>query len=435
MQYVLVAQAASNVPELVTRISSFGVRDFVFIGTWNNQTYQAHIWLRRICQEENKQLVKVVAAFNQAPDVVFDNHRVHTITPTFMLFNHRLPALSFELTREKRPTRVDAKMEYWDEYVEAEWLAGVINGQAVLANDIAYTLRLEGSDMVYQLLPEACSHVHPLFKKGGVWIGQVEVFMKRQAGDPLRYLLMEHMRYHKMLQFQGTLLVVNPATAQQLLEDKEVEEAVRKQGLVLLTWEYPLQQGSSFANQIPGNNLLKLIMAGSEAMLALWDPDEFLVIPGHQDINKLVRDGCLSHLKDLSTPEAILPISWTYPAASKQPDIQLWAKYKNAEEAMQKLDYRVRHAKSCNWGIYCKSIINPNTQHNMHVHQLVLPPPTPQSRESVGRECAYLHHFFRMWHVKPIWDQTTAAAEQKLKMEDLPFEQQQRRRQHRRHLR
>lgn len=45
--------------------------------------------------------------------------------------------------------------------------------------------------------------------------------------------------------------------------------------------------------QVPANNVLRLAAWGSAATLALWDLDEFLVLPNHRPIQQEMSAGCL----------------------------------------------------------------------------------------------------------------------------------------------
>ena len=49
----------------------------------------------------------------------------------------------------------------------------------------------------------------------------------------------------------------------------------------------------------------------------------------------------------------------------------------------------------------CKSLIDPNTDLIVRVHELLRLPPKDSRPEVTPRSCGYILHFFQLWGVRP----------------------------------
>jgi hypothetical protein len=173
--------------------------------------------------------------------------------------------------------------------------------------------------------------------------------------------------------------------------------------------------------QLPANNLLKTAMAGSSTTLGIWDLDEFLVLPRHRNISYEVSHGCLTQLRAPSNMEAVLSFSMTVAKAKSRSEIRRWQKAGGFEAAVKSMRYTTQPYKHCNYGVYCKALINPNSDYNMHVHQLARPPSEGDSRNPTPRSCAYIHHFFYLWGTRWWWDPKVLSRRASLSLKDMPF--------------
>ena len=175
--------------------------------------------------------------------------------------------------------------------------------------------------------------------------------------------------------------------------------------------------------QLPGSNLLKAAMAGTNTTLGLWDLDEFLVLPRHRNISYEVNHGCLTQLHDPTNQEAVLSFSLTLPPDSLQGrDINRWLKLGSFESAIKSVPYSMQMYKHCNWGIFCKALINPNSNLNMHVHQMVRRDHDARSRNKTDSSCAYMHHFLHLWGRRDFWWPDNLMGKAPLVLKDMPFD-------------
>jgi hypothetical protein len=185
--------------------------------------------------------------------------------------------------------------------------------------------------------------------------------------------------------------------------------------------EYGYVAGSRNVLPIPANNLLKAAMAGSNTTLGIWDLDEFLVLPRHHNISYEVNQGCLTQLHDPSNLEAVIAFSLTLPSDSaSEPDIVQWQEYGGFRAAVKRMHYTVQPYRHCDDGIFCKALINPDSDYNMHVHQLVRPPGETRKRNFTDRGCAYMHHFYYLWRHRKWWMESNLKKKASLRLEDLP---------------
>jgi hypothetical protein len=228
-----------DIDKLVTPWSDFGFSEYTFMGTWGNETYQAAIWLRLYpTSTANERAVRVVIQLNRAPTMSFDSRQLHAMTPKEFLLDGKLPALTLtSIAGPGRPVeKVEIKQQYWDDYITSQWLAGTVNGAAVLKADTTYTLSMEGSPHLFQIPAFRGSKPNVMFQDGDVWIGMVESMVDHRRQQPFQFLVLEHLRYHLRLGFKGTLMVVVPETAALLLAHREILEVVKKKQLVLVLW-------------------------------------------------------------------------------------------------------------------------------------------------------------------------------------------------------
>ena len=232
-----------DISKLVTPWSDFGFAEYTFVGTRANTTYQATVWLRMFPTDElNERDVRIVVQLTRAPDMVLVGKEIHATTPKEFLVGGKLPRITFTsmTSRRQHVEKVEASLEYWEEYITSQWLSGTINGRAVLKADTIYTLSMEGSERLYQIPAFWSSRAHAMFQDGDVWIGMVEGMVEARQPRPYQFIVMEHLRYHLRLGVKGTLLVVVPETAALLLADESIAEVVRKKQLVLVLWVSPI---------------------------------------------------------------------------------------------------------------------------------------------------------------------------------------------------
>jgi hypothetical protein len=186
--------------------------------------------------------------------------------------------------------------------------------------------------------------------------------------------------------------------------------------------EHGYVRGAKYMLQLPASNLLKAAMAGTNTTLGFWDLDEFLVLPRHRNISYEVNHGCLTQLHDASEMEAVISFTLTLPPdSSTGPDVAHWRHHGGFEAAVKSMNYTAQPYRHCMHGIYCKALVNPNADYNMHVHQLVRPPSEPGHRKTTDRSCAYVHHFYHLWGRRGWWDKSNISDKVPLALEDMPF--------------
>lgn len=413
-----------NTDTFTTQFSEFGVKEYVFNGEWNGEIYRATIWLRIQCdQNPSHRTARMVVTLNRAPTTKVDVKRYHAVTPKTFFHQRGLPDIFFlqsPTNNADRAMKVLAEQQYWEQFVTGEWLDSAYVGKAVLRADAHYTLGMEGSEWVFKIPPFRCVAPSPLFKKGDVWMGMVENVVKRRQPGTFRFLVLQHLQWHLKLGFRGMLMVVTPETSALLLNDSGIVDVVNKKQLVLVPWEFGLIDDLSLVMQVPGNNLLKMIMGGSDAMLAVWDLDEYLVLPRKRPISYEVTEGCMKQLQDPEEHEQVISFTWTYDKTATQPEVARWLSAGGVLNATRIYNYTATPYSHCNFGVLCKAIINPNTDFNMHVHQLARPPPHSEHRSPSPRDCAYMHHFFQLFVRRPIWDEHAVGEPDVLRRADLP---------------
>jgi hypothetical protein len=243
LQAALPPRPPTDIDKYVTKWSDLGLHAYTFVGAWgapNVVTYQATVWLRLFpTNVSNERAARLVIQLNTAPNMQVDG--AHAITPQELLKDGKLPALTFTAaTPPGGPLEeVVVQQQYWTEHVTQRWNASPIQGRAALKLDMHYTLRMEGSERVFQIPAFRSSRASSMFQDGDVWLGMSVPVASPHAAEPFRFLVLEHLRYHLRLGFKGTLMVVLPEAAALLLEDSRIWEAVRQRQLVLVLWVGP----------------------------------------------------------------------------------------------------------------------------------------------------------------------------------------------------
>jgi hypothetical protein len=190
-----------------------------------------------------------------------------------------------------------------------------------------------------------------------------------------------------------------------------------------LVQEHGYEQGSNHMMQLPANNLLKTAMDGSSTTLGIWDLDEYLVLPRHRTISYEVNHGCLTQLHDPAGQEALLPFTLTTQLdATPGPDITQWQQHGSFEAAVRSMRYTAQPVKHCDRGVFCKALINPNSDRDVRLHQLARLPPAKGGSNVTDRSCAYIHHFHHLWGHRRWWSDTVLAeTKSPLALADMPF--------------
>lgn len=400
----------------------FDISEHVFTGRWNDQVYRGVVWLRVLCDPTSSSgqvLARVVVTLNN-PDVVnLDGKKYHAYTPRkFLSQDSRTPEIYFqaESTNDDTANRIAV------EQLDKKRLRVALVGKAQLNSNTLYKLHMEGSELSFAVSTYECSSSHELFQGEPVWLGVVENVVKKREMEQHQFLLTHHLQHHLTLGMRGTLLVCTPETAYQLLAYEAIKKAVEAKQLVLILWDGGLIRDHPLIMQVPANNLLMLAASGSSATIGLWDLDEFLVLPHGRPIADEVRDGCLQRVKDPKEYEQVLTLALTFDTAATTPDLPKWREYGSMLEAAKHMNYTSRPYKHCDNGMYCKALVNPNTDLAMHVHQLVRQVPEESTvRTPTAHDCAFLHHFWFLWVVRPnFWDQGVLGPAQVMELKQLP---------------
>jgi hypothetical protein len=114
-----------------------------------------------------------------------------------------------------------------------------------------------------------------------------------------------------------------------------------------------------------------------------------------------IKQGCFSALLK-EEEEAVLPFelaaaaNWSNPSG----EISAWLDRGSFREAAKHLHYTTQSYAHCKYGL-CKSLVDPNTDLIVRVHELQKLPPKDVRREPVPRSCAYILHFFQLWGTRP----------------------------------
>lgn len=405
--------------------SGLGIQQYAFVGDFGNETYQASLWIRYACRVDaaNRE-VRVVLTINQLPYMFTNPTKSHAMMPPRFGINGTLPRIYFE-PRNNKSKAVDITMQTWEHLLKEDWRTSAFNGDAVLSMSSAYLLHMQGSERIYEIPEGFCTRPNKLIKPQSVWLGTHEKLYTRPP-KVLEFVYMEHLKHHLKLGFDGMLWVVRWETLRRLQQDRQVVQFVRQKKLVLIAWEYGLVEDIAAFMQVPGYNLLRLALYGVERVtLGLWDPDEYLLLPRHRSIKEeLYGDsGCL---RQVHTPEAeaVIPISYGEAdlAITKDlPDYTQWISRGSVPAAIRQMNYYVRDTQHCNYGIYCKALINPSAPYNFHVHQFTRgPTDEANNRVPVPRNCSYMVHFHRMWVHRGVWDESNALPPEPLRIQDFP---------------
>jgi hypothetical protein len=88
--------------------------------------------------------------------------------------------------------------------------------------------------------------------------------------------------------------------------------------------------------------------------------------------------------------------NWSNPSG----EISAWLERGSFEGALKHLNYTTRSYAHCKYG-RCKSLVDPNTDLIVRVHELLRLPPKDGRPEITPRSCAYILHFFQLWGVRP----------------------------------
>lgn len=215
-----------------------------------------------------------------------------------------------------------------------------------------------------------------------------------RKGAIKRFLALQHLAHHRALGFSGSIMVVMPHTAEQLLQSRALRRAVQRQRLVLILWDEGLEPRASHFMQVPAYNLLRLAAWGSDVALGFWDLDEYLVLPNHKGVSHEVFDGCLSHTLALQ-PEAVIHSVWARSQSwNSSAELVGWMQYGHWSTALQSMHYAMWPYTFCDGA--CKSIVKPNSDLLFQVHQHARPPPK-SALEPHDWRCGYILHFYRLW--------------------------------------
>lgn len=144
--------------------------------------------------------------------------------------------------------------------------------------------------------------------------------------------------------------------------------------------------------QMPVHNIIRLAAWDSNALLGMWDLDEFLVLPSNTKIHSLLDGGCLGRVLS-ANKEVTFNMSWMVLPTSRISDLREWSRYTSWHAAVHGLSYQ--HIPYSNCMNACKSVIVPSAPWNYQVHST--------SRmafqwTTVPVECGMLLHFSNLWH-------------------------------------
>eukprot|EP00775_Hariotina_reticulata_P013520 gene13520-13645_t len=344
-----------------------------------------------------------------APLIRPNPDNVHSITPPeFLTTNGSLPELWFQGVEDDNLAVV--KQFWFEELIKNATDAAAVTGSAEVPAGVALTLRMEGSERDYAPVetpvpvPAAPSFFSDMLT--GMGSGSSSSFgslpfagaMPKHA-DVLRFLTLQHLLHHKALGFSGTIMVVMRHTADILLESAALRKAVARRRLVLVLWELGLEPRASHFMQVPAYNLLRLAAWGSNSTLALWDLDEYLVLPQHRLITEEIygNTGCMKEFLE-DEPQAIIPSMWSRSNNwMGAPEVVGWMQHGRWARAVQNMDYAMWPYTFCDGT--CKAVINPTSDHLFQVHQHMTLPPR-MSPHPVSWRCGYILHFYRLWTVR-----------------------------------
>lgn len=406
--------------------SGLGVKHHTFVGSWNKVNYQATLWARYACTGSGKaRSVRVVLTINRAPYLQLSQSETHAVLPAELGSSGKLPRIAFKATdNTTKPTEVEVNMQAWEQLLKKGWQTAAFVGNATLPAGRSYILTMEGSERSYPLLGHYCTKPHEVFTPHSAWVGVYEKLLDRPPAV-LEFLQLQHLRHHLKLGFDGVVWIVRPGMLEQLKKYKEVVDAVNATQLVLISWEYGVVPHIGAYMQVPGYNLLRLAMHGVQGVaLGLWDVDEYLLLPQNRSVKEEIKSGCLQQVFQ-EEAEAVLPISWTAPSPryfTEDAEYKEWMKHGGMAPALHHMQHKVHDIVHCKYGIYCKALVNPAAPYNFYVHQFTRPGPEEQAlhRTPVPFTCAYVLHFYQLWHRREIWDMTNTRPAALLRLQDMP---------------
>lgn len=395
---------------LTTTFEDLGILYYQFIGTWNDEVYQASIWVRYACaQDPNNREVRLVVTLNTAPEMHRNPTDSHAVLNPKLGARGQLPYIRYSSSTPGSIRFTDIKLAAWDKLVRTGWQTAAFWGKGTISANESYILSMENSERVYHVPKDMCTYPdHRVFPENSVYLGTHEKLLDRPEGV-LEFVYLQQVYHHVKLGFDGMLWVVRPQMADQLLASKEVREVVRQRKLILIVWEYGVVEKVKAFMQVPAYNILRLAMYGSKgSTLAFWDPDEYLMLPRGKSIKEEVKSGCLQQVFT-EEAEVVIPLAWARPSAgafTEDAEYKEWMKRGSVPKAIREMNYTINPGRHCNWGVFCKAMITPDSDFTFHVHQLHRSGAIEESGETkfVPHTCAYIAHFYQMWHKRDIWD-------------------------------
>lgn len=223
----------AEAPRLLTW-QDFGIIHHQFFGSHNNVTYQANVWLRMVCQQQQVD-VQVVAAWHRTPFDTRNGHG-HVLFPDDLLTDGAFPDIWFERRDQGCLTDI-RKVQHHDEKPIAPWRYSAQSGNTSLEHGYAYTMHMLGSEVQHEVITHACSNVHPLFAgKHPGWVVAVSEASHNTVPSQHAWLVAQHARHHKCLGMNGLILVTTPSKAYALLKHPDTAHAMQTGALVVVSW-------------------------------------------------------------------------------------------------------------------------------------------------------------------------------------------------------
>jgi hypothetical protein len=142
--------------------------------------------------------------------------------------------------------------------------------------------------------------------------------------------------------------------------------------------------------QVPAHNIIRLAAWDSTALLAMWDLDEFLMLPKSKTWSDLLHSGCMGETLAREY-EATFPVSWVEVPSNASRDIGVLAKHGTVMKTL--LQIPVKHIPYSWCNLHCKTVIVPSGPWNFFVHGSN----QRHGARTMPCEAGRLLHFLSMW--------------------------------------
>jgi hypothetical protein len=211
---------------------NFGISYHQYTGRRNNVTFQAHVWLRLLCQQHMVQ-AQLVTAWSELPYNI-NSPWGNLWFPNKINYGSAYPRILFQNATELDSTVNVEPVEV--QYRDKDGVTVCLTGEAALALGTTYVLSIEGVDTQHEVSTTTCSLTHPVFQgEQPSWVFAADHF-DRTLPKEFPWLVAEHARHHRCLGMHGLILNTTPSRARRLIQHPDISRAMQRGELVLITW-------------------------------------------------------------------------------------------------------------------------------------------------------------------------------------------------------